>query len=319
MVMMGRTAEALFWIGRYSERTENHARLIDVYYHIREDREGSAGQSWSRLIDTIGDRASFIEQYGSFTEQHVLQYITLDKNNANSLLACTNHARANLRNIREKMPSELWDILNGLYLWLKEKEVRDITSDSPHLFYRFIRDTLSMFQGAATSVMPRQNEWHFVEAGRYLERAENLLRLIQSLCSEYAKEDFSSYPLMLAVLKSVSGYESYRKEYADGVSLNSIIKFLLLHETFPRSVAFSIQSLERSLKGIQLDDPELNNAVHKLAKLAGKMKSNLACMDEEDLRSGKIETTLQTLLDSCNGMGARMSKIFFPSREEVIA
>lgn len=176
-----------------------------------------------------------------------------------------------------------------------------------------------MFQGAANSVMPRQNEWHFVEAGRYLERAENLLRLIQSLCSEYAKEDFSSYPLMLAVLKSVSGYESYRKEYADTVNLNSIIKFLLLNETFPRSVAFSIQSLERSFKGIQLDDPELTNAVHKLAKLAGKVKANLACMDEDDLRSGKLEATLQTLLDSCNGMGVRMSKVFFPSREEVIA
>ena len=57
MVMMGRTAEALFWIGRYTERTENHARLIDVYYHIREERESGSGQIWSRLIDTIGDRA----------------------------------------------------------------------------------------------------------------------------------------------------------------------------------------------------------------------------------------------------------------------
>lgn len=57
MVMMGRTAEALFWIGRYTERTENHARLIDVYYHIREERESGNGQIWSRLIDTIGDRA----------------------------------------------------------------------------------------------------------------------------------------------------------------------------------------------------------------------------------------------------------------------
>ena len=56
--------EALFWIGRYAERTENHARLIDVYYHIREEKESTNGQSWSRLIDTIGDRAAFIEQYG---------------------------------------------------------------------------------------------------------------------------------------------------------------------------------------------------------------------------------------------------------------
>ncbi|WP_246362438.1 alpha-E domain-containing protein [Paenibacillus alba] len=319
MVMMGRTAEALFWIGRYAERTENHARLIDVYYHIREERESTNGQSWSRLIDTIGDRAAFIEQYGSFTEQHVLQYITLDKINANSLLACTNHARANLRNIREKMPAELWDIMNGLYLWLKEKEVRDITADSPHLFYRFIRDTLSMFQGAATSVMPRQNEWYFVEAGRYLERAENLLRLLQSLCQDYAREELSSYPLMLSVLKSVSGYESYRREYADTVTLSSIIKFLMLNDTFPRSISFSFQALERSLKGIQLDDPDLGNTVHKLAKLAGKVQANLACMDEDDILSGKLEMTLQALRESCNLMGIRMSKVFFPSREEVIA
>jgi uncharacterized alpha-E superfamily protein len=319
MVMMGRTAEALLWIGRYAERAENHARLIDVYYHIREEKESNNGQAWSRLIDTIGDRTLFTEQYGSFTEQHVLQYITLDKNNANSLLACTNHARANLRNIREKMPAELWDILNGLYLWLKVKEVRDITSDSPHLFYRFIRDTLSMFQGAATSVMPRENEWYFVEAGRYLERAENLLRLLQSLCHDYAREELCSYPLMLSVLKSVSGYEAYRREYADTVNLGLIVKFLMLNETFPRSVSYSFCLLENSLRSIEDEEADLNIAVQKLAKLAGKVKANLACMDEDDILSGKLEITLNTLLESCSHMGTRMSKIFFPSREEVSA
>ncbi|MBD0382607.1 alpha-E domain-containing protein [Paenibacillus sp. WST5] len=316
--MMGRTAEALFWIGRYAERTENHARLIDVYYHIREEKE-SGGQSWSRLIDTIGDRTVFAEQYGSFTEQHVLQYITLDKNNSNSLLACTNHARTNLRNIREKMPGELWDILNGLYLWLKEKEVRDITTDSPHLFFRFIRDSLSMFQGAATSVMPRENEWFFVETGRYLERAENLLRLLQSLCNDYAREELCSYPLMLSVLKSVSGYEAFRRQYADTVSLGHIVKFLMLSESFPRSVSYSFSALESSLRSIEEDEPDLNEAVQKLAKLAGKVKANLACMDDDDILSGKLEMTLHALLESCSHMGLRMSKIFFPSREEVSA
>ncbi|MGG1551915.1 alpha-E domain-containing protein [Paenibacillus ferrarius] len=319
MVMMGRTAEALFWIGRYAERAENHARLIDVYYHIREDKEGSDSEAWGRLIDTIGDRAAFTEQYGSFSEQNVLYYITLDKNNANSLLACTNHARTNLRNIREKMPCELWDILNGLYLWMREKDVRDITNDSPHLFYRYVRDSLSMFQGAATSVMPRQNEWHFVEAGRYLERAENLLRLLQSLCGELAKEEIPSYPLMLSVLKSVSGYESYRKAYADTVNLTAIMQFLMLSETFPRSVAYAFLALERSLSGIQLEDTTLDHEVHKIAKLAGRVTANLACMDESDIQSGKLESALQALRDSCNVMGLRMAKVFFPSREEVIA
>ena len=96
--------------------------------------------------------------------------------------------------------------------------------------------------------MPRQNEWYFVEAGRYLERAENLLRLLQSLCQDYAREELSSYPLMLSVLKSVSGYESYRREYADTVTLSSIIKFLMLNDTFPRSISFSFRSVRTLLK-----------------------------------------------------------------------
>ncbi len=108
---------------------------------------------------------------------------------------------------------------------------------------------------------------------------------------------------MLAVLKSVSGYESYRKEYADTVNLSSIIKFLMFNETFPRSVAFSFQSLERSFKGIQMDDPELSHAVHKLAKLAGKVKANLACMDEDDILSGKLETTLKHFGNPVMGWG----------------
>lgn len=203
----------------------------------------------------------------------------------------------------------------GYYEWLifvaQRKDVRDITSDSPHLFYRFVRDNLSMFHGAATSVMPRQNEWHFIEAGRYLERAENLLRLLQSLCQDYAKEEMSSYPLMLSVLKSVSGYESFRREYADTVNLTNIIKYLMLHEAFPRSINYSFQALERSLKSIELEDPDLNMTVHKLAKLAGKVKANLACMDEEDILSGKLEMTLLALRESCNLMGMRMSNVFF--------
>jgi uncharacterized alpha-E superfamily protein len=319
MVMMGRTAEALFWIGRYTERAENHARLIDVYYHIREEKETDEQQTWSRLVDTIGDRPHFQEQYGSFTEHNTLHHVTLDRSNTNSLLACTNHARGNLRMIRERMPAELWDILNGLYLWLKDKQVSDIASESPHLFYRTIRDSFSMFQGAASSVMPRENEWYFVEAGRYLERAENTLRLLRSLCFVYAQDELSSYPLMLSVLKSVSGYEVFRRDYADIITLENIVEFLMLAESFPRSASFSFSSLEQALRSIDEEEADLGTAALKLARLAGKVKANLACMDQDDMLSGKLEVTLSHLLESCNQMGVRMSKIFFPPREEVTA
>jgi uncharacterized alpha-E superfamily protein len=217
------------------------------------------------------------------------------------------------------MPSELWDILNGLYLWLKDKQVADITTDSPHLFYRNIRDTLSMYQGAALSVMPRQNEWFFVETGRYLERAENILRLLRSLCSVHMQEELSSYPLMLSVLRSVSGYEAFRREYADTISFEAIMEFLLLSDVFPRSVNFCFSQLEITLRAIDEDVPSLNDALIKLAKIAGRVKANLACMDQDDMLSSKMDATINSVLDSCNQMGARMSKIFFPPREEVTA
>ncbi|MNI12515.1 hypothetical protein D3C73_657000 [compost metagenome] len=319
MVMMGRTAEALFWIGRYTERVENHARLIDVYYHIREDKDTDEQQTWSRLINTIGNRPQFVDRYGKFTEHNTLQYITLDQQNTNSLLACTNHARANLRTIRERMPSEMWDILNSMYVWLKDKQTSDITSDSPHQFYRHIRDSLSMFQGASLSVMPRENEWYFVEAGRYLERAENLLRLLQSLSMIYDKEETSSYPFMLSVLRSVSGYEVFRKHYADTVSLVNITEFLLLDSSFPRSVSFCFSQLEKTLRSIEDDESDLSAALKKLARQVSKIKANLACMDREDIHSGKLDLTPTALLETCYQLGNQMSHIFFPNRQGVTA
>ncbi|SEB94616.1 alpha-E domain-containing protein [Paenibacillus sp. GP183] len=319
MVMMGRTAEALFWIGRYTERAENHARLIDVYYHIRDDDENSEGQTWTRLIDTIGNREAFQQQYSGISEQSALQYTTLDYHNTNSLLSCINHARANLRTIREKLPSELWDILNSLYLWLKDKEVSDITGDSPHLFYRQIRDTLSMFQGASLSVMTRENEWYFVESGRYLERAENILRLLKSLGYAHAQDELISYPLMLSVLKSVSGFEAFRRRYADTITVENIVELLMLNDVFPRSVHYCLSQLEISLRSIEEEDPALSGSLEKLARLVRKVKANLACMDEEDLQSGKLDSTLSSLLESCDMMGGRLSKIFFPPRKEVTA
>lgn len=108
--MLNRTAEALFWIGRYLERAENHARLIDVYYHSQQDEylkseELAADQhsdKWKRMVEALGSRASFEQVYGHYKEQTVFFYITLDRDNPNSLVSCINHARDNLRTLRSR-------------------------------------------------------------------------------------------------------------------------------------------------------------------------------------------------------------------------
>ncbi|QAY65028.1 alpha-E domain-containing protein [Paenibacillus protaetiae] len=323
--MLNRNAEALFWIGRYMERAENHARLIDVHYHLQaEDElvntEQHADQTvdntskWMRIVDALGSRESFEQQYGVYTEQDVLHYATLDRDNENSLVCCVNHARGNLRTLREKVPAELWDVVNAFYLWLRDKEPEDMIKESPHLFYGRIKEWTALFHGYGQSVMPRENEWHFIECGRYLERAENTLRIIKAANNVTNAESWSStesYAYLLAVLKSLSGFQPFRRYYADGVSVEAIMEFVVINPVFPRSVHFAFHALEEHMRQIELQDPQLRTSHDRMLRQVGKVKADMACLEREDImidRSGQI---VSHLVNACQQLGTAFAKTFF--------
>ncbi|GGG75281.1 alpha-E domain-containing protein [Paenibacillus radicis (ex Gao et al. 2016)] len=324
--MLNRNAEALFWIGRYMERAENHARLIDVHYHLQAEDErglearGPGGEAvdapckWTRIVDALGSRDSYEGQYGAYSEQDVLHYITLDRDNANSLVSCVSHARGNLRTIREKVPSELWDTINAFYLWLREKQPDDLMRESPHLFYGRIREWTALFQGFCQSVMPRENEWHFIECGRYLERAENTLRIIKAVGNAASGDGWNNagaYPYLQAVLKSVSGYQSFRRFYADGMSVESIVEFVVLNAAFPRSVHFAFHSLDEHMRMIELQDKQLRVAHEKVIRQVGKVKADLACLEHDDMIVDRNGLIVSHLLEACETMGVAFAKTFF--------
>ncbi|WP_219835965.1 alpha-E domain-containing protein [Paenibacillus sp. R14(2021)] len=326
--MLNRNAEALFWIGRYMERAENHARLIDVHFHLQAEDTlaiprsdgGTIKQTlckWGRIVDALGSRSSYEQQYGSYTEQDVVHYITLDRDNANSLVTCVNHARDNVRTLREKLPSELWDVTNGFYLWLREKQAGDLTHESPHQFFSRIKEWTSLFHGITQSVMPRENEWHFIECGRYLERTENTLRIMQSaimtrsLSPSEEGDNFEIYPYLQAVLRSVSGYQTFRRYYADGVSPDAIIEFLVLNEVFPRSVHFSLHELDAHLRGIELQEKQLRSAHDRIIRQVVKLKAELACLEREDLQMDPEGKVTGHLLQAAGQLGAAFAQTFF--------
>lgn len=314
--MLNRNAEALFWVGRYAERAENHARLIDVHYHIQQEADFKHEENkWSRLIDALSAREAYELQFEAFTEKDVLSFITLDRGYANSLFSCVSQARNNLRTLREKLPSEMWDMMNSFYLWLGEKQVDDIMKDSPHNFYKQIRERMSMFQGVEHSVMVRHNEWHFIESGRFLERAENTVRILQSVSRTLIEEQATPYPNMLAVLKSVSGYQAFRRYYADGMSVEHIMEFMIGSESFPRSVHFSFMELEEHLRGIELQAPEYHLPHEKAIRQAGKVKAELACLEREDFSPSQVSHLLDHLNASCQRLGRSMAAAFFQFEE----
>ncbi|WP_151733933.1 alpha-E domain-containing protein ['Paenibacillus yunnanensis' Narsing Rao et al. 2020] len=310
--MLNRNAEALFWIGRYIERAENHARLIDVHYHIQQEEDYQAeGHKWSRLIDALGVRSEYLQQFESFAEQDVLSFITLDLGNANSLFSCVHQARNNLRTLRQHLPSELWDMVNSFNLWLGDQSVADIMS-GPHQFYRQVKERTAMFLGAEQSVMLRGNEWHFIESGRFLERAENTVRILQAAimyCKD--KETQSVYTQLQAVLKSVSGYQAFRRYYADAMSPECILEFMITNSAFPRSIRFSFHKLEEHLARLELDSSEKGSGHEKVIRQAGKLKAELDYMEKEEMSGDVVDGLLQSLMLSCQRLGKTMEGAFF--------
>jgi uncharacterized alpha-E superfamily protein len=317
--MLNRIAESLFWIGRYTERAENHVRLLDVYYHLREDGSGEAETVWKRIAEAIGDCELYEKRYEAYREHDVLYFLTLDISQSNSILTCITLARDNLKKIREQLPSELWNLLNSFYLWLKAVQLEEIMQLSPHRFFQKVKEGLAAFQGTAVSISLRDESWHMLESGRYLERSENVVRLLQSVSDAAPEKRKASYAYTMAVLKSVGGYEAFRRLDLEDLSLEEVSRFLVLQETFPRSVHFALANFEQHLKALRGQSDNSSSALERMIRLAGKARSELGWLDRNDITMETLNSVLQQLLNTNRQLGEAVAKYFFSPGREVIA
>lgn len=314
--MLNRNAEALFWIGRYMERAENHARMIDVHYHLQHNQDLQDKEyKWARIIRSLGAEVEYRRQFEQYSELDVLSFITLDRGYENSLFSCVSKARANLKTMREALPSELWETLNGFYLALSEKNPGDLRKETPNLFFRYIREKVETFQGIEHSVMLREAEWHFIESGRMLERAENTIRILKFVVTAINEDQAVPYTYLLAALKSVGGYQAFRKFYADSMAIEPILEFLLTHTTFPRSFYYTFTKLEEHLRGIRQLGQPAQSGQERAIRQAGKIRAELGCMTREDFRLEQMELLIYFLTDACMTLGKSMTETFFRMEE----
>ena len=114
--MLARVADSIYWMSRYVERAENVARFIEVNLNLMLDLPAGSAQQWQPLVDTTGDAAEFAKRYGTATQDNVIQFLTFDQENVNSIRSCLRAARENARSVREIISSEMWEQLNKFYL-----------------------------------------------------------------------------------------------------------------------------------------------------------------------------------------------------------
>jgi uncharacterized alpha-E superfamily protein len=311
--MLSRVADSIYWMSRYIERAENVARFIDVTLNLMLDMPVGSVQQWQPLVDTTGDAKEFATRYGAATQQRVIQFLTLDPENANSIRSCLRAARENARSVREVISSEMWEQLNEFYLMVNSTEFdADSLSDPQHLFAA-VKMSSHVFSGVTDATMTHNEGWHFSRLGRQLERADKTSRILDVkyfLLLPTAADVGTTYEDIqwAAVLRSASAFEMYRKRHGR-MHPERIVEFLLLDREFPRAIQCCLMAARESIHAISGTPAGMFR--NPVEQLLGELCSELAYAQVEDIIGGGLHEYLDRLQTRLNLVGVGVHDTFF--------
>jgi uncharacterized alpha-E superfamily protein len=308
-MMLSRIADSLFWIGRYMERADNTARILDVNYHmLLEQPPDTYKLRWDPLITITGERTRFYQRYTEANAGAAFDFLGYSEDNPNSIGQCIIRARENARTIRDRISRELWEDINGLYH--KISQLRDNGEDLSR-FCDAVKRGGHRFHGVCDATLPRDEGWHFLQAGCALERAEMTARILdvhyhQLLEGPQILNEARSHAWM-AVLKSVAAYEFYKRQYTL-IEPHKVAELLLLDARHPRSVRFNLGVLQNSLYSISGSVP--GTYANEAERLTSRTHERLTYDSIEEIFSSGLHNFLEDLLDTCKTIGGEVAQTY---------
>ncbi len=262
--MLSRIAESLFWIGRYIERSDGTARILDVHLQLLlEDPWIEENLACRSLLSVMG--AEIPDDDAQLTRENVLEILAVDRNQPASIAYSLGAARENARRAREVVSTELWEALNTT----RARMPRKVASDKVHEFFGWVRERSALAVGIIESSTSRDEAWSFFTLGRSLERADMTARLLATRSLTEA-----SGPSWTTILRSVGAYEAYLRTYRGVPSATNAAEFLLLDRLFPRSIIFSVSRAEQCMRDIDPRNERVGVSDHALRQL-GQIRSEL--------------------------------------------
>lgn len=316
--LLSRVADSVYWMGRYIERAENVARFLAVNHNLMIDLPRDYGDQWQPIVDTTGDHETFVKHYGVATRENVVRFLAFDERNPNSIRSCVHAARENARSVRETIASEMWHQINLLYLMMTAEARKPVPDELPEFCHQ-VRMACHLFQGITHNTMSHNEPWHFIRLGTLLERADKTTRmldvkyfiLLPSVSDVGTPYDDIQWS---AVLKSVSGFEMYRKRFGRIVP-ERIVEFLLLDPEFPRAVSYSIKLADDSLHIITGMRPGAFSC--RSEQRIGLLRSELEYAQVESILQSGLHEFFDTLQARMNSIDECIREDFFAQRPQV--
>jgi uncharacterized alpha-E superfamily protein len=246
MTMLSRTAESLFWIGRYMERADFIARLLDAAQRLSAlpTREGQDYQAWESALASAGVAEGYHAAYGGALadEAGVRAYLAFRTDNPSSILSCLTAVRANARSVRTALTSEVWETINAAWNELARFEDAREDREAFARFLDWLKTVTLTFDGAAVRTMLRNDAYWFMRLGSEIERADNTARLLDVKYHLLLPADEEvggglDYFQWTTMLREVSALTAYRWLYRSNLQPWLIADMLILNRAMPRSLA----------------------------------------------------------------------------------
>lgn len=319
MHILSRVADSIYWLNRYVERVENYARLIETYQHLALENAEVTERLWLALVESTADTAGFRETYAEIRQEHVIEYLTFNRKNPNSIITCLYAAKENARSIREKISKDMWESINELYNAVAAAAQEEPAGGEVHhavrtsSFFRDIRRSCHAFYGISDGTLSHDETYYFAQLGRSIERADKTTRILdlQSylLAEDTAPEKADAHVhLALALLKATSAHEMFNQAYAR-INTANILEFLLLSRTFPRAIIATLLQIEYALRCLAGEQKGffINAAQKKVQRLLLETRH----IDVTSLTGAQLNAYLDNLQVRLNEIGIEITNTYF--------
>ena len=313
--MLSRTADHLYWMSRYTERAENTARMLDVNYQtaLLPQSQAVAQLGWQGLLSISELLPSYQERHGEIQAREVMDFMVKDESNPSSILSCLRAARENARAVRGALTTEVWETHNTTWLEVKRMVKSGESERDPSQFFEWVKFRSHLSRGVTLGTMLMDEALYFMRLGTFLERADNTARLLDvkfhALESDFygtANEKDQEYDFYhwSAILRSVSGFEVYRKVYRDVIKPERVAELLILRADMPRSLHFSLNEVVNHLRLVSSDMSS------ETLRRAGRLHAELMYGRIDEILATGLHAYLTQFLDRVNDLGAHISREF---------
>lgn len=312
--MLSRTADHLYWMGRYTERAENLARMLEVNRSMALLPQSPAAveQTWAASLTIIGLKEPFKQKYNAITPANVLEFMVFDRDNPMSIYNCVRSARENARAVRGALTSEIWETINATWLEMRVTSLRPSSDVEMGNFFEWVKHRAHLTRGVTQGTMLRDEAWHFTWLGTFLERADSTARILDVkyhllLPRGERAGSATDYYQWSALLHSVSAFEIYRRVYRDLITPRRVAELLMLRDDMPRSLHRSISQVYSHLTAVA------NAQSAETTRRAGELQAALHFGRIEDVFTVGLHEYLTQFVGRIRDLGERVAQDFLVS------